>query len=126
MEVALLIVFAVGVVAYVAFGLRHRLAKSQPETKDCKESDSCGVSCFCGDEAMLRQMSDEIVYFEDEELDAFRGIEADGYDEAQVEAFYEVLSTLRKAEIALWLHSLELRGVALPSQLREEATIMMQ
>jgi hypothetical protein len=137
MKIALLIVFAVGVVAYAVLGLRKKLHISEPgepggsgegaaEGKDCSGSEGCGVSCLCGDQAMALQMSDEIVYYDDEELDAYKGVAADGYSDSQVEEFSEVLTTLQPGEVSEWLHSLQLRGVNLPEQLKDEAAMMME
>lgn len=129
MKIALLITFALGVVLYVVFGLRSKLNSPAPTDKkggDCEGGDSCGVSCFCDDAALRRRLSEEIVYFDDEELDAYKGIAPQDYTPAQTEEFSEVLTTLRPDEIADWLHSLQLRGISLPDALRDEATIMME
>lgn len=129
MKTALLITFALGVVLYVVFGLRSKLHSTAPADKkdpDCEGGDSCGVSCFCDDAALRRQINEEIVYFDDEELDAYKGIEPQHYTPEQTEDFSEVLTTLQPDEIADWLHSLKLRGICLPDSLRDEATIMME
>lgn len=138
MKIALLVVFALGVVAYVVFGLlrkeRDGVVNEDDKSADpqenarpiCNQSGVCGVSCFCDDEGLRRQMSEEIVYYEDEELDAFRGVDADAYTAEQTEAFAEVLTTLQPQEVADWLHSLQLRGIALPLSLKEEAIMMME
>ena len=126
MKILLLIIFAVGVLLYVFWGLRQRLQPEAAPAKDCQGGDTCGVSCFCDDSALKRQMSEEIIYFEDEELDQFRGVEADAYSESDIEAFAEVLTTLQPQEVADWLHSLQLRGINLPEALKEETAIMMQ
>ena len=83
------------------------------------------MTCFCDDTALKRRLSEEIIYFDDEELDRYKGIAANAYDESQTNDFYEVLTTLRPEETADWLHSLELRGINLPESLKEEAAIMM-
>ncbi len=67
----------------------------------------------------------EVVYFDDEELDAYRGREADAYTDEEVEEFRYVLETMRTEEVAEWLHSLELRQVNLPTELRDEAFMLI-
>lgn len=133
MKLALLILFALGVVAYVILGLRRRLEqnsnaspKEDAEDKNCAGGDTCGVSCFCDDRALKRQISEEIIYFEDEELDHLRGIAPDAYTDEQIDAFSDVLTTLRPDEVPDWLHSLQLRGIHLPEALKEEAAMMME
>lgn len=92
---------------------------------DCRKS-SCGVTCFCDDVTLRRAVTTEIEYFDDEELDDYRGIGADQYTEAQVEDFNEVLTTLKPSEVGDWMRSLELRGIALPSALKDEALMIME
>lgn len=67
-----------------------------------------------------------IEYFEDEELDQFRQIPADNFSDEQINAFREVLYTLRPEEISDWLISLEKREIYLPEILRQEAIDMCQ
>lgn len=129
MSTALLIVFATGVLVYVVFGLEKKLrnsSTSKPDTKDCSRDDVCGVSCFCDEKSLELQMSEEIVYFDDEELDAYKGFSAEAYNEKQIEEFSEVLTTLKPDEIPEWLHSLQLRGISLPVSLKDEALLMME
>lgn len=130
MKMALMIVFVLGVLLYVVFGFRKRLngdtAPGEVKTKKCEGGETCGVSCFCDDKTLARQMNDEIIYFEDEELDKYKGVASDAYTDSQVDEFSEVLTTLRKQEIIDWLHSLDLRKINLPEQLKDEVSIMMQ
>lgn len=138
MRLTLLIIFALGVIAYVILGLRRRLEQTSADThldpsrpnkdddKNCAGGDSCGVSCFCDDKALKRQLSEDIIYYEDEELDTMRGIAPDAYTDEQIEVFSDVLTTLQPTEIPDWLHSLQLRGINLPEALKEEAAMMME
>lgn len=135
MKIALLIVFALGVVAYVIFGLlrkertgviRNEDANGKSNEPDCESGAACGVSCFCSEQNLRRQMSEDIVYYEDEELDAFKGIDADSYTPEQINVFSEVLTTLKQSEVPDWLHSLNLRGINLPEPLKEEALMLME
>lgn len=91
---------------------------------DCGKS-GCGVTCFCDDVTLRRAVRTEIEYFDDEELDDYRGIEADNYTEAQVEDFNEVLTTLKPSEVGDWMRSLQLRGIALPASLKDEALMLL-
>lgn len=91
---------------------------------DCLKS-GCGVTCFCDDITLKRAVKTEIEYFDDEELDDYRGIGADQYTEAQVEDFNEVLTTLKPSEVGDWMRSLELRNIVLPSALKDEALMLM-
>ena len=48
-------------------------------------------------------------------------ISENDYDDSQIEEFREVLYTMQPNEVEDWLKSLELRKVALPLVLKEEA-----
>ncbi|MFV0289683.1 MAG: hypothetical protein ACK5IJ_02120 [Mangrovibacterium sp.] len=83
--------------------------------------DCCGAHEVCEVEAMI-QNPNEILYFEDEELDRFQNIEPNQYAEEDIEEFRDVLYTLKNDdEIRMWLISIERRGVKLPSIIKQEA-----
>ena len=85
----------------------------------------CGINCFCDEMALQRHLSEDIVYFEDEELDAYKGIAASAYTDAQIAEFEEVLTTMRPDEISEWLHSLHLRNINLPDALKGEVITLI-
>ena len=49
----------------------------------------------------------------------------DAYDEAAVDEFRDVLFTLQEVEVAGWLRSLQLRGINLPDELKDEAFLIV-
>jgi hypothetical protein len=81
----------------------------------------CGAHATC--KKLKRATVAPVEYFEDEELDVFRGRAPGAYSEEEVESFREVLCTLRPGEVGAWLASLERREVALPEVLRREALV---
>ena len=82
--------------------------------------DCCGAHEVCEFEEMLKN-PDEIVYYEDEDLDRYRGMAPDQYNDQQIEEFRDVLYTLHSEEIRKWLLSIERRKIQLPSILKQEA-----
>lgn len=74
----------------------------------------------------MRASTEPIEYFDDEELDRFRGRAADSYTTDEEEEFREVLYTTLNREVADWLRSLQLRGIALPESLRDEALMLVE
>ena len=70
-------------------------------------------------------MSREIEYFDDEELDAFRGREPESYTDDEIEQFRDVLLTLLPTDIAPWARSIQLRGISLPMAVREELLMIV-
>ena len=66
-----------------------------------------------------------IEYYEDEELDIFRGRGADSYSAEEIEQFREVLYTMRPDEVAGWLVSLQRREVELPDEIKDETVMLI-
>ena len=116
---------AVGLVAYTL----SRTGKSGEEQplvygKDCLtcsgENDKCEQECTM--EAALRPVE----YFDDEELDAFKGRASDGYEDDEVEQFAYVLHTMQTEDVAPWMRSLTLRGINLPDELKDEVMLLLE
>lgn len=75
---------------------------------------------------MLEAATKPIEYFDDEELDAFKGRPSNLYTDEEVEQFAEVLESLRPEEVAAWGRSLHLRGIELPDILKDEYVAMVK
>ena len=86
---------------------------------------TCALPISCERDSLLAAVSKKIEYYDDEELDRFRGLEGDEYEEDAVDEFREVLYTLQSEEVAGWLRSLQLRGVNLPDALKDEAFLIV-
>ena len=69
---------------------------------------------------------DSALYFDDEELDAFRGRPSDSYTEEEAEQFAEVMLTMLPGEVAEWGRCLALRGIALPDRIKDEYIILVE
>ncbi len=95
----------------------------QPPAGDCGSCD--GNDERCEMECMMEAATQAIEYYEDEELDDFRGRASDSYTEQEVERFAEVLYTLRSEEVKGWSRSLTLRGINIPDSLKDELLLMM-
>lgn len=96
----------------------HPRSSAQP-TASCALGDRCTLLC---DEERLVNAPE---YYDDEELDAFRGTPSDRYTPEQVAAFEEVLLSMRPAEVHGWLLALQRRGVELPDVLKDEAFLLV-
>ncbi len=88
------------------------------------DADCCGAHEVCDKETLLSS-SDEIIYYQDEELDQYRAISSNEYTPQQIESFREVLYTMRDDEVAGWLRSLQLRNINPPNAIREEALMIV-
>ena len=87
--------------------------------------ECCGQHEVCEKESLLAAVSKEIEYYEDEELDRFRGRAGDAYLPDEIEEFREVLYTMREDEVAGWVRSLQLRQVELPDDLKDEVCMIV-
>lgn len=126
-------IFLLGVMAAVAGYFRNRKLQKMlergeiseiPEAREIPE-ECCGQHETCERDSLLAAVSKKIEYYDDEELDRFRGLEGDEYDEEDVNEFREVLYTLQEIEVAGWLRSLLLRGINLPDALKDEAFLIV-
>lgn len=66
------------------------------------------------------------LYFDDEELDRFKGINPEEYSDSDIEEFRNVLYTMKEDEVDNWVHCLQTRGIELPPQVKEEVLMMLQ
>lgn len=98
--------------------------KKNPEQEEVitPPAECCGAHAVC--EKGLKKAAPQIDYFDDEELDAYKGIEANAYTDPQIDEFREILYTLRQEDVEDWLVSLEKREIQLPEILRQEAIEM--
>lgn len=122
-----------GIIAAIAGYFRNRRLQGMlergeiteiPEAKEIPEV-CCGQHETCEKDSLLAAVSKQVEYYNDEELDRFQGLDADGYDDEAVNEFSEVLYTLRDVEVAGWLRSLQLRGINLPDALKDEAFLIV-
>lgn len=92
---------------------------------EAQQEECCGMHITCEKDSLLTAMAKEIEYYDDEELDAYRGTAPDGYTADAIEQFRDVLLTLRPEEIAPWARSIQLRGIELPSPVRDELLMIV-
>lgn len=115
-----------GIILLLLFILRMR--RSSPEQLSepaVPQGECCGKHLVCEKQKLAEARLRSARYFDDEELDRFKGRSSDGYDDKEVEEFRYVLYTMRQEEVREWVECLEAREVKLPDQLKEEAFCMM-
>jgi len=84
----------------------------------------CGAHTVC-EKTNLSPVTGDIVYFDDEELDRFAGRGADDYTPEETEEFRDVLLTLLPQDVAGWSRSIQVRGITLPSEIRDELLMIV-
>lgn len=83
----------------------------------------CGMHDVC--EKGIKILRNENLYFNDEELDAYKGIPPENYTPEQQAEIREVFETLRAEEVSDWVCAMQAREIALPISVREEALMII-
>ena len=117
----------IGVVAalisrYTKIGRQTEEEKRKAEKAD---AECCGMHETCEKDSLLTAISKDIEYYNDYELDAYKGVPCEEYDKEAVAAFEEVFYTLRSEDVAGWVRSLCLRDIELPEQIRDEVLLVV-
>ena len=118
--IAVAVLVVVGGVAYVV-----SRRSSDTEEERAIPSDCCGAHEVCERDSLLSK-TNQIIYFDDEELDAFVGKSSLDYTESEYRQIEEVFLTLRESDVAGWLRSLQLRNIELPEDLKEQALLIVR
>lgn len=96
-------------------------AEESHDHHDGEDGTCCGKHSNCS-----KGYDTANLYFDDEELDRFKGKKPEEYTEAEVEEFRHVLYTMREEEVENWAHCIETRGIELPGEIKEEILLMLQ
>ena len=89
------------------------------------DSECCGQHQICEKASLLAAVSKQIEYYDDEELDRFKGRPSDGYSEEEIEEFRDILYSMQEVDVAGWSRSLQLRGIELPDELKDELFLIV-
>ena len=121
--------FCIIALAVLAFG--YYLAKKMYHPSDVSEVKGDCASCDgtrsakCEQVCMMEASIKEIDYFDDEELDTFKGRSSDSYTDDEASQFAYVLETMRPEEVKDWSRSLTLRGINVPDQVKDELFLLI-
>lgn len=130
--VELILFVALGLGILIAFEVRARKQEKGDRRQATggeaplpPDDGCCGSHLVCERETLL-QTNAEVVYYDDEELDAFAGIAPEEYTKAQHDTIADVFHTLQEKDVPGWCRSLQLRHIELPLDLREEALLIVR
>lgn len=98
------------------------VAEPEPSCSD----DCCGMHEVCPSEQLLRGELCEVIYYDDEELDDYRGRSANDYDDNELEQWRDVLYTLQPGDRLGWERSIKRRGIVMPAAIRDELLMLLQ
>ncbi len=129
MEILIYALIALFIIALIAGSIRqwwyYRKGEEVPDIQEPRPDGCCGQHEVCEKDSLLAAVSRDIEYYDDEELDAYRGRPSDEYTNEEVEQFQEVLYTMKSDEVAGWVRSLQLRGINLPDDLKDEVFMIV-
>lgn len=110
-------------IGYISYrrGDRQEIIKAQGDCTSCS-----GSNAMCEQECTMKAPTEPIEYFDDEELDTFRGRPSDSYTEEETQQFADVLETLQPNEVKPWGRSLILRGINMPDSLKDEFAMLAE
>lgn len=126
--IPLILFILLTLVIVILFEIRERLKASTPEKvvpRQERPDGCCGEHLVCERETLL-QTNAIIEYYDDEELDALSGIPAESYTPSQIQSIQEVFNTLKDDDIAGWCRSMQLRNIAIPADIRDEALMIVR
>jgi len=120
MWIFIISLFALAAVAAIAGMLHNRRLQKKVESGELDampepvlvDSECCGQHEVCEKESLLAAVSKQIEYYDDEELDRYIGTSPDAYTPEQADEFRDVFYTMRDEDVAGWVRSLQLRGIA--------------
>lgn len=127
-----MLILILSIVALGIFAALYSLLSSRGkhDNEPIKVAQTCATcdgtpTTKCEQDCMMEASTKPIEYFDDEELDSFIGRPADSYTDDETELFSDVLYTMRQDEVAAWCRSLNLRGIQLPNQIKDEVVMMI-
>ena len=97
---------------------------AMPEVKEV-DAECCGQHETCERDSLLAAVSKQIEYYDDEELDKYIGTAPEEYTPEQEDEFRDVFYTMQDTDVAGWVRSLQLRGIALPNNIKDEVFLII-
>ncbi|MBP6065846.1 phospholipase [Bacteroides sp.] len=133
MWVLIISLLCLALIAMIAGMIRNRRLKQKIESGELQElpevitaeAECCGQHQMCEKDSLLAAVSKRIEYYDDEELDRFIGRAPDDYLTGEVELFRDVFYTMQDIEVAGWIRSLQLRGIGLPDDMKDEVFLVI-
>lgn len=133
MWILIISLIALAFVAAIAGVLRNRKLQKQVERGELEalpevqevDMECCGQHEICERDSLLAAVSKGIEYYDDEDLDKYIGVSPDAYRPEEEDEFRDVFYTMQDTDVAGWVRSLQLRGIALPDNIKDEVFLII-
>ena len=136
--IILLIIFFTILVSYLIYMDKRRRART-PNMEEKKEftnmseerkraiesGECCGQHEVCERDSLIHTRI-QAEYYDDEELDQFKGRNPESYTEEEIKLFNDVFYTLKEGDVSGWLKSMQIREIEIPQNLKDEALFIIQ
>lgn len=125
--------FTGALIAFIIGYIRHHMLQKKLERGEIDkmpevvevDAECCGQHEICEKESLLAAVSKQIEYYDDEELDEYVGKPSDTYTNEQIDQFRDVFYTMLDTDVAGWIRSLQLRGINLPDEIKDEVFLIV-
>lgn len=130
--IILVALVVIGIILYITDRLyfkpredrRKAAATAAEEPPTAEEPECCGMHITCEKDS-LSPFTTVAEYYDDEELDRFKNRDSESYTPEETEEFRDIMLTMRVDEIAGWVRALQVRGVTLPGEIRDEVLMIV-
>ncbi|MDD3788825.1 MAG: phospholipase [Petrimonas sp.] len=117
--------FIIALALWNAAQRRKGNVKENDPTPSIVDEGCCGAHEVCEKDSLIAAFTKEPEYFDDEELDTYQGKDAALYTEPEAEEFREVFYSMLDEEKPRWIRSLQMRGIDLPNQIKDEVLMVI-
>ncbi|EFL46933.1 hypothetical protein [Prevotella disiens] len=125
--IGLLAILGMGALVGIATLLNRQKGEEDVINHASGDCSTCiGIDESCEQTCTMEAATKPIEYYDDEELDRFKGREATEYTDKEAEEFSEILYTMCPEEAKGWNRSLILRGINVPNQIKDELIAMIE
>ena len=100
---------------------RNRIVTEDHHDHEGEDGVCCGRHTNCS-----KGYDSNNLYFDDEELDAYKGKKAEEYTEEEIEEFRNILFTMQRDEVDTWVKCLQTRGIEIPQEIKDEILLILQ
>lgn len=126
MDVFTIILFSIAIITVIIFLIQTFINRGNRTDEEEHHHDGENGVC-CGRHTVCSHgYEKKDLYFDDEELDRFKDKPYNEYTDNDIEEFRNILYTMKREEVDLWVKCLEQRHIEIPEQIKDEILLILQ